>query len=634
MQSKLKSFLLPVFAVSILMMACSTTKTNKILPFEDMKYFYQISEGDKVEIDWDFENAHRVKVEGFAGSFLPKDRIFVRPDVSTEYKIIAYKGFSDSLVWTVYVEVLAKIDKKKKVEEIQTGASVLTEQFTRPSYQESEFLNGIISENLSTGPDELRIVRVKRNTKGEKAEIYALLLDKLGNFVSGYGNKKDSITWNTTNSCAHTSANYSNLSFTELSAEKLNEYVDFAVLIDNSCFATNDSIKKPLRFFLTGMNSNDKILVSIFNHRYLNIFKLMPPETALFGFDDMFILPKSNGFNASNDAMINTIKALDNGKNRHRALVLITYSNDNASFNNNFKDVIRKAVIGNVAVYVIGIGDNINANQYRALCAATGGKYYILLNDEIEKFTNVLSEILFTYRNSYQIHIPLQNFGNNCQVSKTKLSFTYNDINLKTSVVYPAGLTEKNEKRIYTAGFEKSVILIDKMYYDNLNRIAQYLKKQAKKFFLTGYGFDEWNKEISDNFAELRAEAVKNYLVNRGVSPDLLVIRSQTGTEPLFTFTENKLLLKLNRRVELTPYQNKAKRDYELLVAFAPSEVESQKIIQKWEKRGYNAYYERTRTHNGIAYKVKLWGFKSENEAVNEINKIKKKYKEYIIINK
>lgn len=634
MYSNIKLFLVLSFAVSILFIGCSTTKTTKILPSSDMKYFYQINEGDKVEIDWEFENAHRVKVEGYAGSFLPEDKIIVRPDVSTEYKVIAYKGFSDSLIWTVYVEVLAKIKEDKQKKEIQTGAPVLTEQFVRPSYEESEFLNGIISEDISTGPDELRIIRVRRNEKSEKAEVFALLMDKLGNFISGYGDKKDSVTWNATNICARTSANYSALSFEELSADKQKEYVDFAVLIDNSCFADNDSIKKPLEFFLRGMNSNDKVLVSVFNHRYLNIFKLMPPETSLFGFDDMFILPKASGFSASNDAMINTVKALDDGKNRHRALVLITYSNDNASFHNRIQDVIRKAVIANVAVYVIGIGDVIDAYEYRFLCSATGGKYYILLNDEIEKFTNVLSEILFTYRNSYRVQLPLQNFGNNCQVSKTKLSFSYKDINLKSSVVYPAEFKADNNKKIYAAGFDKSVIIVDKEYYDNLNRIAEYLKKKQQKYYLTGYGFDEGNEEVSNNFAKLRAEAVKNYLTGRGVKPELLVIRSETAAEPLFTFTENKWLLKLNRRVELSPFQPETKQDYELLVAFAPSEVESQKLIQKWEKRGYKAYYERTRTYNGVAYKVKLWGFNSKIAATNEINKIKKKYKEYIIIDK
>lgn len=618
---------------SFLLIGCRTTKTTKILPKQDMKYFYQISEGEEVEIEWEFENAHRVTVEGFTGSFLPEGMVKVRPDVSREYKIVAYKGFADSLIWTVYVEVLAKIEKEiNSSKSIQTGKPVLSNKFTQASYKESEFLNGIINKDVSTGPNELRIVRFRLNEKAENAQLYTLLMDKLGNFISGFGDKSLPLTWNATNICARTSANYSDLSFEELSAARQNEFVDFAILIDNTGFSKNDSIKKPLKSFISGMNSNDKVLISVFNHRYLNIFKLMPPETALFGLDDMFILPKANGFSASNDALFHTIKRLEDGKNRNRALVLITYSNDNASFNNNIQSVIRKAQISNVAVYVIGIGDIIDAYNYRHLCAATGGKYYILLNDEIEKFRNVLAEILFTYRNSYKVTVPLQSFGNNCKVSKTKLSFTYKDIKLKSSLVYPADFPRENKRIIYAAGFDKSVILIDKEYYDNLNSIADMLNKQKKKYFVSAIAYDEGDNEVAKNFAKLRAEAVKNYLVNKGVQPNLLIVRTETSNEPLFTFTENKWQQRLNRRVQIEPYQIISKRDYELLVAFAPSELESQKIIQKWTKRGYKAYYERTRTHNGLAYKVKLWGFKSENEAKKEIKLIKKKYKEYIII--
>ena len=625
-----------IAVLSALVFGCRTTDTTKkIVPDPDMKYFIQIKEGETADIEWNFENAHRVTIEGYAGSFLPEGKITVHPDVSTEYKLTAYRGFKDSLDWTVYVEVIAKTDSLKKEGKIKTGEPILVEQYTQPSYEESEFIKGIINKDASTGPNELRVVRKKYYPDAKKAEVYTLLMDKLGNFIAGYGEKKDSITWNATNTCGQVSANYSNLKFLELSRNKDNSNVDFAILIDNSGFAQDVNIKEPLKNFVKGMDVDDKVLISTFNQSYLNIFKLMSPQSAIIGFDDMFVTGKPSGFSASNNAMIHAIQGLNPGKNRHRALVLITYSNDNGSIKNKISDVIRTADLGNVEIFVIGIGDIIDAAPYRYLCSATGGKFYILLNDEIEKFKDVLGEILFAYRNSYKVEVPLQTFEHNCKVNKTKLTFSDNKVNLSATVFYPSNFSEPDNNVIPVAGFDSLSAKIPGEYFENLSRVAAYLKKHpGTKYCLKGYSYHEGNREVSESFARMRAKAVKDYLVAKGVDENDLVIKAATEELPLFTFPYNKWLSRLNRRVELTKYVPAAKQNYELIAAFAPSEVESQKIIQKWEQRGYKAYYERTMTDKGIAYKVKLWGFKSATEAENTIKKVKSKYKEYLIIDK
>ncbi len=622
-------------ALTVLLLSCAGPKTTKITPSPDMKYFIQIKEGETAELEWDFENAHRVKVEGFAGSFLPEGSVKVQPDVSKEYKITAYKGFNDSLDWTVYVEVISDIGEtitKQEATEIKAGETILVEPFKEPSYTESEFISGIVARDVSTGPDELRIVCVKYDGKSGEAEVYALLMDKLGNFIAGYGDKKEDVSWNCNNTCGKVSANYSRLSFEELHSDESQNFVDFLVLIDNSGFSANKNIAVPLKQFIKGMNPKDMAAVSVFNQSYLNIFKLTDPQSALLNFDDLFVLPPASGFNATNEALGHAIKLLEKGKNRHRALVLVAYANDNASFNTNIDDVIRKANLANVTIFVIGIGDAVDAYPYRFLCSATGGKYYILLGDEVEKYNNVLAEILFTYRNSYKINIPLQTFQQGCRVSKSKLYFTDKEKTLTADITFPAHYKDTERKYIIAAGFDTLSLEISDDYKKNLDRIADYIKKQNFKFSVIGHSYSEGDAETSRKFARLRAEAVRNYLKTKGVNPDLLVIQSRADDLPLYTFTNNPWLKKLNRRVELTRFVPSEKRDYELIAAFAPSEVESQKIIQKWEKRGYNSYYVRTLTHNGVVYKVKLWGFTSKKQAETAINTIKRKYKEYLII--
>jgi outer membrane protein OmpA-like peptidoglycan-associated protein len=618
-----------------MMLSCAGPKTTKITPNPDMKYFIQIKEGETATIEWDFENAHRVKIEGYAGSFLPEGSIKVHPDVSKEYKLTAYKGFTDSLDWTVYVEVISEagdVVREQKPKEVKPGETILTEPFKQPSYVESEFVSGIVSRDVSTGPDELRIVRVKYDKNSGEAEVYALLMDKLGNFISGYGEKKDEVAWNCNNTCGKVSANYSRLTFEELPDGEANDFVDFVVLIDNSGFSSNGNIAEPLKTFIRGMNARDMVAVSAFNQSYLNIFKLTDPQTALLNFDDLFILPPEFGFNATNEALGHSIELLETGKNRHRALVLVAYADDNASFDARIDDVIRKANLSNVTIFVIGIGDNVDSYRYRYLCSATGGKYYILLGDEVEKFNNVLAEILFTYRNSYKVNVPLQTFQQGCRVSKTKLYFSDKDKTLSANITFPAYFKDSERKYIIAAGFDTLSLTISSQYHSNLDRIANYIKKQNSKFFIIGHSFNEGDEQSSRKFARLRAEAVRDYLVAKGVNPDLLVIQSVADDLPLYTYTENPWMKKLNRRVELTRFVPGEKRDYELIAAFAPSEVESQKIIQKWEKRGYNAYFVRTLTHNGVAYKVKIWGFDSKKQAENAINTIKRKYKEYLIL--
>ena len=81
-----------VFVMAIFLTGCKTADTSKIIPDPDMKYFIQIKEGATAVVKWDFKNAHRVKIEGYAGSFLPKGEIKVHPEFSTEYKLTAYRG--------------------------------------------------------------------------------------------------------------------------------------------------------------------------------------------------------------------------------------------------------------------------------------------------------------------------------------------------------------------------------------------------------------------------------------------------------------------------------------------------------------------------------------------------------------
>ena len=87
--------------------------------------------------------------------------------------------------------------------------------------------------------------------------------------------------------------------------------------------------------------------------------------------------------------------------------------------------------------------------------------------------------------------------------------------------------------------------------YPILDKAAAEMKKDASvKFVLNGHSSAEGSEEHNMSLSVERANAVKTYLVNTGISADNLTVKGYGETKPVTTNTDEASRA-LNRRVEI-----------------------------------------------------------------------------------
>jgi outer membrane protein OmpA-like peptidoglycan-associated protein len=612
--------------LAVISLIANSCQSPMIKPSETMKYMYEISEGQELAIEWNFENANLVRIEGMDGSFFAKGAVIVKPEKSRTYKLTAFKGFSDSLVCVLNVDVVADDFTGNESGEIRTGDIVLKEHFTEPSKAESEYLNGIVSEDKTEGTSEMKVLRVRQDAERKFAYADVLLLDKFGNYISGFGKKNNKIVWNATNQCGGITANYSNLEFKEITNNKKEDNLDLSILIDNSMFSISNNLAQSLHSSIAGMNSNDNIMFASFSEEYDQITGLTPAEHAYLGFSENFVMPDKRGFSASLDALLANIKQLAGSSTRNKAIVLITSVSDNASVKTSIDEIANEASKLGISVNVIGIGDAVDGFELKQLCMSTGGKYYLLLPDETEKVGNIISELIFSFSHYYRVSIPLQNFSRNCLMKSITLNYVDSRLDLTETINLAPDSGLISPKKIIACGFDAQSVTIGKEYFRNLNRIANLLKNDTNvNIVLTGFGWGDGPKPQAQKLAQMRAEAIRSYLIDKGIRNNF-AIHYSTGLRPMFPSPKSKQFEELNRRVELS-FKDIQKDFYELIVETVESETLASARAVEWEKRGFKAYFVRSPEFSPVTYQVRLWGYNSKSESEKVAATLKSKYK-------
>jgi outer membrane protein OmpA-like peptidoglycan-associated protein len=119
--------------------------------------------------------------------------------------------------------------------------------------------------------------------------------------------------------------------------------------------------------------------------------------------------------------------------------------------------------------------------------------------------------------------------------------------------------------------------------YSELNYLAQFLKHNlSKQVEITGHTDNIGPKDYNLLLSQSRAEAVVNYLVNKGVNKEQLVAKSYGAQRPIDT-NSTALGKAKNRRVELTVQEK---------VAFASDLlVTPKKILFNFNKTIFNPEY-------------------------------------------
>ncbi|HZI24045.1 MAG TPA: OmpA family protein [Chryseolinea sp.] len=118
---------------------------------------------------------------------------------------------------------------------------------------------------------------------------------------------------------------------------------------------------------------------------------------------------------------------------------------------------------------------------------------------------------------------------------------------LRDITLTPSGETMRLDNLIFPQG--KSVI--DPKSFDELDEVAQMMKENSKMVIqLEGHTDNQGSAKANMELSESRVEAVKKYLVSKGIAKDRVKTKALGGSQPLSNEMTQEARA-MNRRVEM-----------------------------------------------------------------------------------
>lgn len=103
--------------------------------------------------------------------------------------------------------------------------------------------------------------------------------------------------------------------------------------------------------------------------------------------------------------------------------------------------------------------------------------------------------------------------------------------------------------------FETASAKINASSYEGLDKLVDYLKRKKDiKIEVSGHTDNEGNPQANQELSEKRAQAVKTYLVNKGISASRITTKGYGATQPIASNDTANGRAK-NRRTEIKTYK-------------------------------------------------------------------------------
>lgn len=123
-----------------------------------------------------------------------------------------------------------------------------------------------------------------------------------------------------------------------------------------------------------------------------------------------------------------------------------------------------------------------------------------------------------------------------------------------STMQYDFYINPENEPDLITLEnliFARGSDVISKISYEGLDELVQYLEERPDiQIQLEGHTDFAGNAEANMRLSQSRVDAVKKYLMNKGIKKNRVLTKAFGGTDPLFTERTDEAKTK-NRRVEV-----------------------------------------------------------------------------------
>ncbi|NLO19512.1 MAG: VWA domain-containing protein [Ignavibacteria bacterium] len=579
-----------------------------------------IEEGDKATVVWKFKNALLVKTDYDNKLYNPIDSIVLQPQSATVIKITAFSSEKDSLIVFSNIEIRKKLEKFTNGE-IHRGPLSVEEEASAESQAASYFKKGELDYSRANPPVNFKTVgAIYPYYSPNSCLMKALILDEQGNFLRNI-DEQDALQIEAKTYCGEDEYSQS-INKIELIDDTTSDfYSDNLIILDLSSKSRNHfQVYQQILQFAKQLSSKDNLGFSMFNQSYRQIVPISEAEAANLALSNT-ALPEKSGLNSLLSSIRSAIYQLKGNSSDKKNVIVISSSSDDCSFNVDINELVQLARRNEVSIYSIGLGNEIDGYGLRFLSSATGGRHYILEEQELSLIKDALSEILFSQRTYYQFEMPLSFHIDKCTEIKAKIDFSLNSTKIsdETSIFLKEDL--KYYPRFIIALYDQNKFNIESEYKQNAINIADYLLlNNSTKIEIIGHSSDD---EDDQEIASLRAAKLMEELLSLGANAEQIKVKSEKTTKPIYFEPSDKFQEKYNRRVEVKildpkqlPYQISAER----------TEIESEAALLTniWEKMGYRSYFERVIIKNNPEYQVKIWGYPTFEQAAAEADKINK----------
>ena len=598
--------------------ACSSLPIQ-IENFEGMS---EIDKGGSALMKWKFINAEYVRVEGLNGYFNPTDSFRVSPDETKKYAITAYSG-SDSVSnsWRVFV-------KDSQSGQPQRGPSGFYPLQMETSYDINEYLNGLMYYSNSAAPGKISVMRTIYPKDGSgHFQLRFMLMDEMGNHICGLGDKMpDDLAVEIDCLAGKKGLNPGN--WEEKIFSDIDPGVNINILLENSASATpNPAIIDILKELTANLDPADNFALTMFNQKYHVEIPLSFSGKAAEQLMAMPVKPVS-GLNAVYRAAFNSL--VEQGKvvnGNENVMILFLYGPDNSSIIYELNDVANAARQLHIPVYVVGIGNNTDSYSGKYLSDFTGGKYFQVPTEDLASIKNILNQIVFSQKYYYEIKIPETEYYSNCNELDANIRFSV-DANLlnteKRLITRPERMFSKYQS---LCAFDYKTDEPAGGYEINFDELAKVMKDNPSYMVqLTGHSDEEGSPKVKRELALKRVQKIRKKLLSRGIAPEQIRIVNASDSEPVYYFREFDWQKMYNRRVDIK-WLDPELLPFEIIAGQSWTEENALDIVEKWESRGYSAYYQRYIHEDNPLYKIKIWGYKTLHDAELEADKLEKKYK-------
>jgi uncharacterized protein YegL len=271
-----------------------------------------------------------------------------------------------------------------------------------------------------------------------------------------------------------------------------------------------------------------------------SIKQLLVPPIGLAGFGRS---------TAIKDALYEAIQKLSQDKtSASKIIILFTDGESNTDqIPLELSEVIRMAIDNNINVIPIGFGEFVNEEYLKTIAYFAGGEFYHIYHED--EFVPLFDNMLLDIGLNYELEFSPCMFGDEVEI---EIAFKGLESPLKANTFFSTPAKEGYTIDLNILFREASAELEQAADLDELEQLRLLMQyKPEIKVLIEGHtdkvGGEKYNLDLSLR----RANAVKSYLVDRGIDAKRMETKGFGWAQPAYPYAGDDKENPLNRRIEV-----------------------------------------------------------------------------------